>query len=54
MWRHVGDNPRFIVLDEKKSSGNSSGNNNQDLSSSGNGTSAKTVDSSGTVYIFGQ
>ena len=45
MWRHVGDNPRFIVLDEKKSTGNSSANNYQDLSTSGNGTSAKTEDS---------
>ena len=62
MWRHVGDNPRFIVLDEKKSTGNSSANNNQDLSTSGNGTSAKTEDSSdglglgnqGTIHILRQ
>ena len=60
MWRHVGDNPRFIVLDEKKSTGNSSANNYQDLSTSGNGTSAKTEDSSdglglgsqGTIHIL--
>ena len=62
MWRHVGDNPRFIVLDEKKSTGNSSANNYQDLSTSGNGTSAKTEDSSdglglgnqGTIHILRQ
>ena len=54
MWRHVGDNPRFIVLDEKKSTGNISANNNQDLSTSGNGTCAKTEDSSDGLGLGNQ
>ena len=39
MWRHIGDNPRFIVLDEKKSMGE---NNHCRDDFSGNNCNAKT------------
>ena len=41
MWRHIGDNPRFIVLDEKKSVGAGENSHHRD-DFSGSNCNAKT------------